>query len=278
MVGGLQAARSLVHLAQVFELANNARLLPDPELAAHRLGAPAGDRCRRDALPVGDGGDRRRDARAAVAQPADDGNWSLREAIDGCVAAGLASIGVWREQLAEVGWTRPCRLVGRRRSAGVLAVPRRLLHRLRSGRAQAAHDDNRAALDEAAASGRATLCLVPGGLPAGDRDLAAARAGRPRPSSGWCRTRASCGVTLGIEPMNPIYAADRGVVSTLGPGAGHRRAVRRRRGRRRGGHLPRVVGPGRRRRRSPAPESASTATRCATGSPRCRPTRCWPAA
>ena len=38
MVGGLQAARSPVHLARVFELANEARLLPDPELARHRLG------------------------------------------------------------------------------------------------------------------------------------------------------------------------------------------------------------------------------------------------
>ncbi len=38
MVGGLQAARSPVHLARVFELANSARLLPDPELARHRLG------------------------------------------------------------------------------------------------------------------------------------------------------------------------------------------------------------------------------------------------
>ena len=38
MVGGLQAARSPVHLARVFELANTARLLPDPDLARHRLG------------------------------------------------------------------------------------------------------------------------------------------------------------------------------------------------------------------------------------------------
>jgi hypothetical protein len=38
MVGGLQSARSLVHLSTLFALANDARLLPDPELAAHRLG------------------------------------------------------------------------------------------------------------------------------------------------------------------------------------------------------------------------------------------------
>ena len=29
--------------------------------------------------------------------------WTLREAIDGCLRAGLSSIGVWREQLAEAG-------------------------------------------------------------------------------------------------------------------------------------------------------------------------------
>ncbi|WP_370615855.1 dihydrodipicolinate synthase family protein [Mumia sp. Pv 4-285] len=38
MVSGLQSARSVVHLSEVFALANEARLLPDPDLAAHRLG------------------------------------------------------------------------------------------------------------------------------------------------------------------------------------------------------------------------------------------------
>jgi hypothetical protein len=38
MVGGLQSARSIVHLARVFELANEAQLLTDPDLAAQRLG------------------------------------------------------------------------------------------------------------------------------------------------------------------------------------------------------------------------------------------------
>jgi hypothetical protein len=38
MVGGLQSARSILHLARVFELANEAQLLTDPERAGHRLG------------------------------------------------------------------------------------------------------------------------------------------------------------------------------------------------------------------------------------------------
>ncbi|MGI9646766.1 MAG: DUF993 family protein [Ilumatobacteraceae bacterium] len=37
VVGGLQAARSAAHLVRAFELANEARLFPDPDLAADRL-------------------------------------------------------------------------------------------------------------------------------------------------------------------------------------------------------------------------------------------------
>lgn len=37
MVGGLQSARSVVHLARLFELANEAQLLPDPDVAARRM-------------------------------------------------------------------------------------------------------------------------------------------------------------------------------------------------------------------------------------------------
>lgn len=37
MVGGLQSARPVTHLAEVFRLANEAQLLPDPELAASRM-------------------------------------------------------------------------------------------------------------------------------------------------------------------------------------------------------------------------------------------------
>jgi hypothetical protein len=37
MLGGQQSARSLVHLAELFRLADNARVLRDPDLAAHRM-------------------------------------------------------------------------------------------------------------------------------------------------------------------------------------------------------------------------------------------------
>ena len=37
MVGGQESARSLVHLAELFRLADQARVLHDPELAAARM-------------------------------------------------------------------------------------------------------------------------------------------------------------------------------------------------------------------------------------------------
>jgi sugar phosphate isomerase/epimerase len=143
-------------------------------------------------------------------------SWSLRDAIRGCVDAGLGAIGIWREQLAEVGLEEGCRLVGEsglrvsslcRGGFFTVADP---------GEARAAEVNNRQALEEAAALRARTLVLVPGGLPAGDRDLAAARDRATRAIERLVPYAQELGVTLGIEPMNPIYAADRGVISTLG--------------------------------------------------------------
>jgi len=143
-------------------------------------------------------------------------SWSLPEAIQGCVDAGLGAIGIWREQLAEVGFDEGCRLVA---DAGL-----RVSSLCRGGfftaadpaEAQAAEASNREAIDEAAGLSAATLVLVAGGLPTGDRDLQAARDRAASAIERLVPYAHERGVTLGIEPMNPIYAADRGVISTLG--------------------------------------------------------------
>jgi sugar phosphate isomerase/epimerase len=141
--------------------------------------------------------------------------WSLREAIDGCVAAGLPSIGVWREPVAEVGlptaaaWLRDAGLrVSSVCRGGFFTVADPAARR-------EAHDENLRALDETAALGAPVLVLVPGGLPEGDRDLAGARARAGEAIAALAPEAAARGVRLGIEPMHPIYAADRGVVSSL---------------------------------------------------------------
>ena len=142
-------------------------------------------------------------------------SWSLPEAIQGCVDAGLGAIGIWREQLAEVGLDEACRLVA---ESGL-----RVSSLCRGGffttadpaEAAAAEAGNREAIEEVAALNAATLVLVPGGLPTGDRDLQGARDRAARAIERLVPYAHELGVNLGIEPMNPIYAADRGVISTL---------------------------------------------------------------
>jgi sugar phosphate isomerase/epimerase len=140
-------------------------------------------------------------------------SWSLPEAVQGCVDAGLGAIGIWREQLAEVGLDEARRLVA---ESGL-----RVSSLCRGGfftnpaEAQSADANNRQAIEETAALNAATLVLVPGGLPPGDRDLEAARDRAARAIGKLVPYAHELGVNLGIEPMNPIYAADRGVISTL---------------------------------------------------------------
>ena len=140
-------------------------------------------------------------------------SWSLPEAVQGCVDAGLGAIGIWREQLADVGLDEALRLVA---ESGL-----RVSSLCRGGfftdpaDAQAAEARNQEAIEEAAALNAATLVLVAGGLPPGDRNLEAARNRAAQAIERLVPYAHELGVNLGIEPMNPIYAADRGVISTL---------------------------------------------------------------
>lgn len=153
-------------------------------------------------------------ARLSLNQKTVDG-WSLREAVDGCVRHGIPAIGVWREPLAEAGVDNGVRWI---QEAGlrVSSLCRGGFFTVAGGEERRrAHDENLRALDEAAALGTDCLVLVPGGLPPGDRDLRGARARAAAAIEDLVPRALEVGVRLAIEPMHPIFAADRGVVSTL---------------------------------------------------------------
>ncbi|NEE56927.1 sugar phosphate isomerase/epimerase, partial [Streptomyces sp. SID8455] len=76
-------------------------------------------------------------------------------------------------------------------------------------------DDNRRAVDEAAALNTDTLVLVSGGLPPGSRDLHGARERVADALAELAPYAAERGVRLAIEPLHPMFASDRCVVSTL---------------------------------------------------------------
>ncbi|WP_370289151.1 sugar phosphate isomerase/epimerase family protein [Cryobacterium sp. Hz9] len=141
---------------------------------------------------------------------------SLAEAVRLSAESGAESLGLWREPVAEVGLDKAVRLLAEARLR-VSSLCRGGFFTVAEGPARrAAIDDNRRALAEAAALGAPTLVLVAGGLPDGSRDLAGARE-RVRDALGELAPEArAAGVTLAIEPLHPMYASDRAVISTLG--------------------------------------------------------------
>ncbi|MBT2416334.1 sugar phosphate isomerase/epimerase [Streptomyces sp. ISL-22] len=141
---------------------------------------------------------------------------SLPELADACGQLGITNVGLWREPVQSHGLEATAKLV---RDAGLAVTTL-----CRGGfftaidpkeRAQAL-DDNRRAVDEAATLGTDVLVLVSGGLPAGSKDLHGARE-RIADALGELGPYAEeRGVKLAIEPLHPMYASDRCVVSTLG--------------------------------------------------------------
>jgi sugar phosphate isomerase/epimerase len=142
--------------------------------------------------------------------------WSLPDLAAGCTAAGVTSVGLWRAPVQEYGVARAARLF---RDSGltVTSLCRGGFFTAREPKERAtALDDNRAAVDEAAALGTGTLVLVSGGLPEGDRDIAAARRRVAEAVAELAPYAAERAVRLALEPLHPMYASDRCVVSTLG--------------------------------------------------------------
>ncbi len=136
-------------------------------------------------------------------------HWPLPEVVDGCARAGLEWIGLWREPVQEYGVDRAGKLV---RDAGL-----RVSSLCRGGffTSPDSTDDNRRAVDEAAALGTDVLILVSGGLPGGSRDLDGARDTVAAGVGTLAPYAAANGVRLGIEPLHPMFCSDRCVVSTL---------------------------------------------------------------
>jgi sugar phosphate isomerase/epimerase len=136
--------------------------------------------------------------------------WGVRQAIEGCARHGIEAIGLWREPVADQGLVVSAALV---KDAGL-----RVSSLCRGGffNTEGWLDDNRAAIDEAATVGAACLVLVVGGLPDGSTDLAGARAHMSDAIAALVPYASQARVRLALEPMHPVYCADRGVLSTLG--------------------------------------------------------------
>ncbi|MFF0299575.1 sugar phosphate isomerase/epimerase family protein [Streptomyces sp. NPDC004562] len=139
----------------------------------------------------------------------------LPDLVAACRDLGVPGVGLWREPVQEYGVEAAAKLV---RDAGLtvttLCRGGFLTATDPGGRARAL-DDNRRAVGEAATLGTDVLVLVCGGLPAGSRDLPGARERVADALAELGPYAEAHGVKLAVEPLHPMFAADRCVVSTL---------------------------------------------------------------
>ncbi|TQK44693.1 sugar phosphate isomerase/epimerase [Streptomyces sp. SLBN-118] len=139
----------------------------------------------------------------------------LPELTKACGALGIGGVGLWREPVQAYGVDAAAQLV---RDAGLTVTSLcrgGFLTATDPAERARALADNHTAIDEAAALGTDTLILVSGGLPPGSRDLPAARSRIADALSVLAPYAGERGVRLAIEPLHPMFASDRCVVSTL---------------------------------------------------------------
>ncbi|MEO6744083.1 MAG: sugar phosphate isomerase/epimerase family protein [Caldimonas sp.] len=147
--------------------------------------------------------------------------WKLDRIIEECARRGIRAISPWRDQVAAVGLDRVASLL---RETGIV-----LSGYCRGGMfpastvegRQAAIEDNRRAIEEAKTLDAPCLVLVVGGLPGAlqgrleSKDLRAARADVQDGIGAILDHAKNVHMPLAIEPLHPMYAADRACINTL---------------------------------------------------------------
>jgi len=149
--------------------------------------------------------------------------WRLPQIIDALARHGIRGISPWRDQVADAGLKETAQRI-RDHGLTVTGLCRGGMFPAADRQARrAVLDDNRRAVDEAAALEARCLVLVVGGLPKDregrvvSKDLAGARE-MVRDGIGELLDYArSAGMPLAIEPLHPMYAADRACIILMRP-------------------------------------------------------------
>jgi len=141
--------------------------------------------------------------------------FDLKAGVEACLRHGITAISPWRDHIQTTGVAEAARII---RSNGVRVTGYcrgGLFAALDAPGRQAAIDDNKKMIDEAATIGADCIIVIGGGLPQGSRDIAAARGMFFDGMAAVLPHARACKVPLAIEALHPMYAADRGCISTL---------------------------------------------------------------
>jgi len=149
------------------------------------------------------------------------GAGSLDVILDACAARGIRAISPWRDQVHAIGLER-CASIVRDNGLDLSGYCRGgMFPAMDAAGRQAALDDNRRAVDEAKLLDAACLVLVVGSLPGAlagapaSKDLFAARRDVHDGIAATLEYARTVGMPLAIEPLHPMYAADRACVNTM---------------------------------------------------------------
>jgi sugar phosphate isomerase/epimerase len=145
--------------------------------------------------------------------------WTCRttpvdQVITAARANGVEGIGLWRQDVEAVGLESLRKLVDDAGMTVTTLCRGGWFTAAAPAERAAALADNRKAIDEAVGLGTDVLVLVVGGLTREDKDVIAARERVTENIAQLAPYAEEQGVRLAIEPMHPIFAADRGVIST----------------------------------------------------------------
>ena len=146
---------------------------------------------------------------------------SLTDILDQCARHGIRAVSPWRDQVAAVGLDTAARTI-RAHGLDLSGYCRGgMFTATDDAGLGAADDDNLRALDEACTLGAACLVLVVGALPgalagrAAHKDLALSRSQVHDGIGRMLEAARERRLPLAIEPLHPMYAADRACVNTL---------------------------------------------------------------
>ena len=145
----------------------------------------------------------------------------LPEIIEACARRGIRAISPWRDQVAAAGLDTISRLVKAHGLELSGYCRGGMFPAADSNGLLAARVDNRRAVDEACELGAKCLVLVVGGLPgalagqAAHKDIALARSQVRDGIAELLDYARGVRMPLAIEPLHPMYAADRACINTL---------------------------------------------------------------
>lgn len=136
--------------------------------------------------------------------------WSPERVIDACAARGFGGIVFWRREIG----ARAVEIGDRVRAAG-MAVTGLCRTPYLTGSEAGSDDEIRASIDMAAALGAPVLTIVTGGTEPGTKGTADSRKRLAERLAVHAEGAARQGISLAIEPLNPMFGGNRTCVMTV---------------------------------------------------------------